>query len=976
VNAVSPLVCPILLGRDDLLELVDRRLAAAHEGRGQLLFFVGEAGIGKTRLLQATERKARRDGFAVAGGALARRDIEVPAAVWLDWARYAPEGHAAAREAGRQLVARLADESNATGGDAGYRHRLLVLDAVDIILSAATDPILISLEDLHWADDLSLEILGTLARRIADRPVLVVATIRSDELYPHVPMREWRRRLLTQRLAEEAHLSRLSADETATMASLLLETGLPASRDTVEAIHDRTNGVPLYVEELVGVLRASAGPDGHAVDDATVPETIEDVVRERLESRSPEARALAEAGAVIGRCFMVDVVAGVMERPLDQLSTPLQELIDHFFLVGTSVRGLYDFRHNLIRDAIYGRIPEPDRRVMHARVAELGEGLPGAADAFASAHFEQAGRTADAFRFALTAAQEAARISSHRQAVQLYRRALRTMPDELPAAEAAEILAAYAAEAAATDDNAAAAETFARARALYLDAGSTLEAAATIPSLVAARHLLGEGFESRVALLRQGLDEVRSLGRMGGAGGAGGDIEVDRVRGRLLAALATACLLVGKDAEVLSYAEEARRVAESAGDGATVVNALASAGVALSSRGNEGWTMLERAVLLARDANLEADAARAYRLAGATASSNFEYVLAERWLRAGVEYAERVDLWNHRHYMAAHLAHVLWATGRWDEAQAVAEHALADGRGGITTRITALFALGYVAFGRGDREPAEAALEEALGYGQRIGELQRIAPPIWGLAELALVSGDAARAVEMTERGENAESAVRDATYLLPFLVTGTRARLAVGDPDGARRWVEALRPRLEADPGSATRTALAHVDGLLYLAGGTPGSARAALADAVRGWDERGRTWEAMWARLDLAQALLRSNRVAQAIPIVDEVRLAADRLPSRPLADRAAGLLRAARSRHPDDERWEPLTVREFEVARHIAAGRTNAEIAEALSIARKTVSAHVEHILAKLGASRRAEIGAWVANVERSEAAPRTR
>ena len=137
-----------------------------------------------------------------------------------------------------------------------------------------------------------------------------------------------------------------------------------------------------------------------------------------------------------------------------------------------------------------------------------------------------------------------------------------------------------------------------------------------------------------------------------------------------------------------------------------------------------------------------------------------------------------------------------------------------------------------------------------------------------------------------------------------------------------------------------------------------------------MRGWDTCSRVWEGTWVRLDLAACLLRTNRPAEAISILEEVRSIADRLGSRPLAARASDLLREARARHPSDEPWHPLTAREFEVARLIAAGQTNAEIAASLFIAPKTASSHVEHILAKLGASRRSEIAVWASAISRPD------
>ncbi|MDQ2965525.1 MAG: AAA family ATPase, partial [Chloroflexota bacterium] len=472
MNTVGPLICPILVGRDDFLELADRRLAEARSGTGRLLLLVGEAGIGKTRLLESIARRATAAGMVVVWGALAPRDLEVPGGLFLDLGRGLARGPL--QEAGRALGDLLEGDAG-PDPDPARRRRVLVLDAVDL-LAGAGRPIMIALEDLQWADGLSLEILASLARRLPEVPALVVATLRTDELYPRIPMREWRNRLVSQRLAEEVRLGRLSLEDTATMASLLVGSALPSPKPVVERIHERTNGIPLHVEELLGALRGAstnaplapgAGSDEDAVDSAAVPDTIEGAVLERLRQRSPEAQDLARAGAVIGRCFVAEVAAGVLGTELDRLSAPLEELTDHFFLVPGGPSGLYDFRHNLIRDAIYGRIAEVDRRRMHARVAELGEGLPGAAEAFASAHFELAGRRDEAFTNALAGARAAAATSSHREAVQLYRRALRNVAPQIAPMEHARILVEFAAEASATDDNAAAAEALATAEGFY-----------------------------------------------------------------------------------------------------------------------------------------------------------------------------------------------------------------------------------------------------------------------------------------------------------------------------------------------------------------------------------------------------------------------------------------------------------------------------------------------------------------------------
>src|SRR5207342_3633332 len=173
----------------------------------------------------------------------------------------------------------------------------------------------------------------------------------------------------------------------------------------------------------------------------------EDAVVTRLSLLSPDAQATARAGAVIGRCFVPEVLAGIMDVPPAALEGPLQELVDQFILDAPGLRGLYDFRHQLLRDAIYRTIPAADRRRFHAQAGEFGARLEGASATHASFHFERAGLRREAFEAALAGARDAARLAAHREAFELYRRAIDNLPDDLEPGQRGSILAAYANEA-------------------------------------------------------------------------------------------------------------------------------------------------------------------------------------------------------------------------------------------------------------------------------------------------------------------------------------------------------------------------------------------------------------------------------------------------------------------------------------------------------------------------------------------------
>ena len=383
-------------------------------------------------------------------------------------------------------------------------------------------------------------------------------------------------------------------------------------------------------------------------------------------------------------------------------------------------------------------------------------------------------------------------------------------------------------------------------------------------------------------------------------------------------------------------------------------------------RNDEALEIATTVIRRSRELHLDDEVGRAYRIAGAGESEVFEYGPAERMLRDGIAFAEQHELWNHRCYMTAHLGLVLWATGRWSEADDVASAALREGRGGVTTRITGLYARGHVALGRGRLEEARDLLQESLALGEPSGDILRVSLPLWGLAETALLAGRLDDAIALTERGRDVSAAVDDAAFLAPFLVTGTRARLAGLGLREATSWVDDVGGVLRSSGIATLQTPVDHANGLIALARGETGQARVQLAAAVDGWDRIGRVWEGTWARLDLASCHLRSRRPQEAQELVADARSIADTLGSRPLADRAGELLRDARGRSGAADRWAPLTAREFDVARLIADGQTNGEIAAELSIAPKTVASHVEHILVKLTATRRTEIAAWASRL----------
>ena len=465
---------PLIVGRDQHLELADRHLAEAAAGRGSAILVAGPAGIGKSRLIGAIQRKATAAGFRLAGGDLAPHDRHVPLASVLDLAR-TMQTEKTFGTLGDELLAVQRDE----GGDRLGSRRMLVRRVAGMILDTIDRPTVLKFDDLQWADELSLEVIGELARLGGERPLLLIAAYRQDELPIGTVHREWRARLRSQRLAEELRLEPLTRDEVGLVATLIIGTGMPAPREVVNAVYERTDGIPLHVEELLAALDDEARTNGRAIRRAGVPDTIADAVLARFGRLSEDARTVARAGSVMGRCFVPDALAGCLDRPSADLDDPLEELVEQGFLYPFEFldRGYYDFRHQLLRDALYGTVPPAELRRLHARAAEFGALMDGQNDVHASVHYERAGLRTQAYRTALAGAKAAAAISSRREAYELYRRAIANAPDTLDPTLRLELHEGYLQAALDVDDIPVAMEASRVVRELHLEAGRLDEAA-------------------------------------------------------------------------------------------------------------------------------------------------------------------------------------------------------------------------------------------------------------------------------------------------------------------------------------------------------------------------------------------------------------------------------------------------------------------------------------------------------------------
>ncbi len=927
----------LLVGRDELIALATRRLSEVAPGLGHFLFVSGEAGIGKTRLIGEIARMAADRGFRVASARLAPQDHDAPAAAILDIARSLardPE----LRDLGQALLGWVGGAASPT-----MHRRILITQTVDRLLEAAAKPAL------------TLEILGELTRRSRDVALLIVGSLRSEAVARDSALRGWRSRLLTQRLAEEVRLGRLSRDETATVTTNILATGLPAPREIVDVVYARTDGVPLHVEELLAAL-GDRVRDSSALATA-LPETIEDATLERVARLSPDAQSVARAGAVIGRRFVLVVLAGILDVPVSMLDDPIQELLDHGILDGPSAGGSYDFRHQLLRDALYRSVPAGDKRRFHGRAGEFGARLEGASVVHASLHFERAGMPEQAFRAALDGARTAARLYSRREAYELYARAVANMPDSVIGSERAGIVLEYAREAGLVDRLRQFIDLAYEVRAEALRAEDPVLATSGLLHALIGVRWDGRPIAERRSLAQQVLVELERLPETPGR---------EQVRWEAIQEVALADIDENHLGGARTLLQEALEITTRHGwdqERMDVEDNFARI-AAIEGRVAEGIDRLHAIAGEARDQGLELAAVTAYRDAAVAGIRAVDYRRAALQLEEGMKYADAQDQMYCGHIMVSVSALVAWAEGRWSEAQERGEHSLSD-YGSARSKGFAELAVGYVALGVDDGPEARRHLEAAAALAERAFWLDVLLPARWGLAELALLSTDTATAIRGCEAAIALARQHDEWGLLAPFAVTGVRAYQADGQPEAAARFLGSLERAL-GPVAHIAEPALHHARGLVQLAAGAVVLARESFEAAIAGWDRRGRVWEGLWARLDLTAALLRSRHYADAMVEVGRVRDEAAALGAVALVDRADQLTRLARGRGEDVEPWHPLTTREFEVARAISEGKTNPELAEELGISPKTASSHVEHILAKLGATRRAEIAVWASSV----------
>ncbi|MFG3103917.1 AAA family ATPase [Streptomyces sp. NPDC048182] len=969
ISFTSPLV-----GRAAELTRLTGVLERARGGEARAVLLAGDAGVGKTRTLDEITARAAASGTTVlTGHCVDLGDVGLPYLPFTEiLGALAADHRFAAVVAGHPVAEQLLGgrtDGDVTGRGGGEGGRLRLFESVAALLGelAGVAPLLLVLEDLHWADQSSRDLLRFLLTRGAlQRPtagaagprLALFASYRTDDLHRRHPLRPLLAELVRLPVVERLELRPLPDADVARLVRAQRETPLPDA--TVRRIVERAEGNAFYAEELVAATDST--PDG-------VPSALADVLLIRFEQLSETAQQVLRTAAVAGRRVGHDLLRDAVALPEEELETALREAVGRqLFVPGDG--DTYTFRHALAREAVYADLLPGERARLHgafARLLAAGDRGPGSA-AERAHHYRESHDLREALAASLEAADHARRVGAPAEELRHVETALELWSAVDAAARPAGVapvtltLRASAAAAHAGELHRAVALTRSALAGLGQDAD--LELAARVRYTLAG-NLLGVD-DLRAALTHS--REALSL------------IPEEPPSATWVWAAATYVMATARQADLVPGALRIGRRALKAAEELGVEDARADLLITMNRldgtnrRTPLGRERLREARDLARRAgNAPVEVRALFNLSlGCFESGDLEECLD--WAEEGVERARRFGLLSAPYPLELRYLRMLvqYTLGHWDAClreagESAASAASPAGAYLVGPRL-------YVTLARGGLEAAERAALDLLA--QPFDWMGTLVAGVV-LTDAAGLRGDPAEAVgrarstveALTDPGGVPDVTVRlTALALAAVADAAVRLRLA-GDAVGAERWARTATDLLAGARASAREgeAGLAQgPEGQAWLARAEAEWARAVSGPDPAAWEKAvagfafGDAYERARCRLRLVEALLAADRGEEAAAEAAEVRREADRLGAAPLRERLDELVRRDRpaDRAPGSDRAAVLTARERDVLRLLALGRSNRQIGEELYISAKTASVHVSNILAKLGAAGRTE------------------
>jgi DNA-binding CsgD family transcriptional regulator len=984
---------PRFVGRAAELGRLEAAFGHARDGELLTLCVGGEAGVGKTRLVtRFAEQVQGSGGQVLLGGCIELGETSLP---------YAPVAQALrglGRELepaaldelvgpGRPLLARLlpelerGEEPASAGTAAGSSGQARLFEAFLALLERLADrsPTVLVVEDLHWADRSTLDLLAFLVRNL-QAGLLLVLTYRTDELHRRHPLRPFLAELDRSGRTDRLELARFDRDDVADLLAGIL--GTRPDDQLTEQIWHRSEGNAFFAEEL---LAASHQGDANA---RSLPPSLQNVLLSRVQDLPDEAQATLRIVAAASGQVEHELLAAVSQLPEADLLAALRAAVAHQVLVPDPVTESYAFRHALTQEALYAELLPGERARLHAAFArvlterpDLAESNRAAAPARLAYHWVRAHDPARALPAAVEAGLQSEAAYGFADAQRHFEVALELW-DQV--ADAGERLGLD------------------RAAVLQHAAESAYLAGDPNRAITLTRAALAD-VDAAADPVRAGLLHVRLGGYLRATGGEGAVAEYEAAvrlvpaspplaeRAHVLAAFGEALITQGRYRDSRDLCQEAIAIAGQIGALAEEGDARRALGVDLAFLGDleAGVAQLREARRIAEAVGKVDEVARTFATLSGLLEAFGELDAAATVALEGAEVAASQGLGRwHSPFQTATAARALFALGRWDEAEALLDRAAGRVAPELAaTRVYIHSARSQLDLARGLTAAAAGHLAVAReAYAQTLTQPWFATPLFVATAELALLEGrmddaDAAVAEGLRAPGTDLNSVA--ALYALGLRAAANRAEQArarraddqvldarrVGSglagelrrrlsPEGADGTVPTPRTEAWAALGQAE---LARLEGL---------SDPEPWAAAAKAWEGLGDPYPAAYARLRQAEALLLGGRGRERVePTLRAAHQAASELGAAPLCAEIEALARRGRlNLEPDAATAAPappspldalgLTAREQEVLALVAVGQTNAQIAETLFISPKTATVHVSNILGKLGVRNRVE------------------
>jgi DNA-binding CsgD family transcriptional regulator/tetratricopeptide (TPR) repeat protein len=961
-----------LVGREADLARILAVFEAAASGQGHTILLSGEPGIGKTRLAQEVVFYTRRMGAQVYVGRAFEQHTTVPffpftEALTLDQTGAALSVSGETLERWPELRSLLPTWSEPPKR-VDTESQLQVFRAATSFLHALSDmsPVVLLLEDMHWADTTSLSLLLYLCRHVTSARIVVLFTFRDAAVEWPQALQELVRELVRDRLADEVHLRRLAIDETAMLIGARLAGAV--SDDLVRLVHSRAEGNPFFTEELLKALIERgfvAEVDGrweaNMREDFEVPRSVSSLIGQRVGRLPREVQELMRLASVLGQEFDLDVLLKVSGQPepevLNQLDGAHRAGVLEELLTGAVDR--YRFAHALIQQTLYVELPGHRRRRLHKVVGQVLESdstsrsllLPELAR-----HFLAGGDSPRATRYAIEAGDQAAGHYAHAEAARHYEVGIEGLLRLGDRTQAAGVQYRLARELYDLNRLAEAQSTYEASLATFADIGDNIGQARAhrgIGLLEDGRYNMASAVLHFDAALQSWPPELE-----------------DAELAALLVEASRAKDLSGDRTAAIALAERGLALAERIGESGLLARALARVSftrTVLDPRPRSGIALLDRAEHYARPSANWRVLSRVYlsRAQQHALGGDFERALADR--HREIEAADRSGEIERMAFAYHTVAETCLELGYWADGRAAARTGLALDPQQLLKGMPGEALLSWL-----DGRPLDALqqLRRFVAGARGRGDLQGVGLRLATLADLEL----------QLNRVAEAEQSAREAFELLrvgggwqplPGSACGplaeTAVRLATPDEEELLAMAEhdvtateqyRARPQLLRARGLFLQRRVELDAAVNVLA------ESAAVARSQNAAIQLGRTLHVLAAVArqngDMMRAAETETELAELVErIGPEVRALAWARPAE------SSVKRVDNSSEPDQLATGPmkmLTRREREVAVLVAQGMTNHQIAEALVIADGTAGVHVDHILNKLGFRSRAQVAAW--------------